>query len=77
MVCGTLAQLTQRAATHAVQSPALLILGEVAALATSLAWFGEPPLGASVHPLPRARPERRPRATARAADELLSAIHRA
>ena len=77
VVCGTLAQLTQRAATHAVQSPALLILGEVAALATSLAWFGEPPLGASVHPLPRARPERRPRATARAVDELLSAIHRA
>ena len=76
VVCGTLAQLTQRAATHAVQSPALLILGEVAALATSLAWFGEPPLGASVHPLPRARPERRPRAAARAVDEPMSAIHR-
>ena len=73
VVCGTLGQLAQRAATHAVQSPALLILGEVAALATSLGWFGEPPLGASVHPLPRARPKRKPHTT----DKLLSAIHRA
>ena len=30
----------QRAAAHAVQSPALLILGEVAALASTLGWFG-------------------------------------
>ncbi len=77
VVCGTLAQLAQRAVTHAVQSPALLILGEVAALASSLAWFGAPPLGASVYPLPQTRPERRPRAAARAADEPLSAIQRA
>src|SRR5690349_9619841 len=49
VVTGTLAQLVERAAAHAVRSPALLILGEVAALAGLLAWFGAPPLGATVH----------------------------
>ncbi|HWU70425.1 MAG TPA: uroporphyrinogen-III C-methyltransferase, partial [Pseudoxanthomonas sp.] len=29
---------------HAAQSPALLIVGEVAALADTLHWFGTPPL---------------------------------
>lgn len=29
---------------HAVQSPALLVVGEVAAFASRLAWFGEPPV---------------------------------
>ena len=48
VITGTLAILAERAAFHAVRSPALLILGEVAALATSLAWFGQPPLGATV-----------------------------
>jgi uroporphyrin-III C-methyltransferase/precorrin-2 dehydrogenase/sirohydrochlorin ferrochelatase len=51
VVTGTLANLPERAATHAVRSPALLILGEVAALASSLAWFGPPPLGAAANPM--------------------------
>jgi uroporphyrin-III C-methyltransferase/precorrin-2 dehydrogenase/sirohydrochlorin ferrochelatase len=46
VVTGTLDQLEQRARDHAVRSPALLILGEVAALAGRLAWFGDAPLGA-------------------------------
>jgi len=45
VVIGTLDQLDQRAREYAVRSPALLILGEVAALADRLAWFGEAPLG--------------------------------
>ncbi|MFC4761570.1 siroheme synthase CysG [Dyella koreensis] len=44
VVTGTLAHLAERAEAHQVHSPALLILGEVAALASSLAWFGKPPL---------------------------------
>lgn len=51
VVTGTLANLLERSASHAVRSPALLIVGEVAALASSLAWFGQPPLGAAVHTL--------------------------
>ncbi|WP_266159856.1 siroheme synthase CysG, partial [Dyella silvatica] len=51
VVTGTLANMPQRASAHNVRSPALLILGEVAALAESLAWFGQPPLGE-----PRAEP---------------------
>jgi uroporphyrin-III C-methyltransferase/precorrin-2 dehydrogenase/sirohydrochlorin ferrochelatase len=47
VVTGTLADLPQRARAHSVQSPALLILGEVAALADTLHWFGSPPLGAA------------------------------
>jgi uroporphyrin-III C-methyltransferase/precorrin-2 dehydrogenase/sirohydrochlorin ferrochelatase len=46
VVVGTLATLCERARGHAVRSPALLILGEVAALAQSLHWFGAPPLAA-------------------------------
>ena len=48
VVTGTLALLHQLAQLHAVRSPALLILGEVAALAPVLAWFGEAPLGEPV-----------------------------
>ncbi|MBP6627626.1 MAG: uroporphyrinogen-III C-methyltransferase [Arenimonas sp.] len=44
VVAGTLARLPELAARHAVTSPALLILGEVAALAHTLHWFGAPPL---------------------------------
>ena len=47
VVTGTLAELPELAALHALQSPALLILGEVAALAVPLHWFGDPPVGAS------------------------------
>jgi uroporphyrin-III C-methyltransferase/precorrin-2 dehydrogenase/sirohydrochlorin ferrochelatase len=46
VVTGRLADLPELAAVHAVQSPALLILGEVAALATTLHWFGAAPLTA-------------------------------
>lgn len=45
VVIGTLANLAEQATAHDVQSPALLILGEVAALAGTLGWFGRPPLG--------------------------------
>lgn len=48
VVTGTLSQLAERALAHDVQSPALLILGEVASLAGSLAWFGQAPLGAGL-----------------------------
>jgi uroporphyrin-III C-methyltransferase/precorrin-2 dehydrogenase/sirohydrochlorin ferrochelatase len=48
VVTGPLAQLAELAAVHAVQSPALLIVGEVAGLAGKLAWFGRPPLTAAV-----------------------------
>jgi uroporphyrin-III C-methyltransferase/precorrin-2 dehydrogenase/sirohydrochlorin ferrochelatase len=74
VVTGTLAQLAARASGHEVTSPALLILGEVAALAHQLSWFGAPPLGASVsqlQPVPRSRPLPRPAA------DVLAAVHRA
>ncbi|TDK27446.1 uroporphyrinogen-III C-methyltransferase [Luteimonas aestuarii] len=44
VVIGTLADLPDTARLHAVCSPALLILGEVAGLARSLHWFGARPL---------------------------------
>ena len=71
VITGCLADLAERAAFHAVRSPALLILGEVAALAPSLAWFGEPPLGATVHDI------RTPQAENPAAPDVLTAVHRA
>ena len=46
VVLGTLADLPERALAEHVRSPALLILGEVAALARDLHWFGEPPISA-------------------------------
>jgi uroporphyrin-III C-methyltransferase/precorrin-2 dehydrogenase/sirohydrochlorin ferrochelatase len=46
VVTGTLDQLPERANEHKVRSPALLILGEVAALAERLHWYGAAPLGA-------------------------------
>jgi len=45
VVTGTLAQLESRASHYQVKSPALLIIGEVAAFAESLHWFGSSPLG--------------------------------
>jgi len=45
IITGTLADLAARADAHAIQSPALLIIGEVAALADNLHWFGQAPLG--------------------------------
>lgn len=44
VITGTLGSLAERAAASEVRSPALLIIGEVAALANTLAWFGRPPL---------------------------------
>ncbi|GAB2624729.1 siroheme synthase CysG [Novilysobacter erysipheiresistens] len=46
VVTGTLAKLGETAYAHGVQSPALLIVGEVATLAGELHWFGAPPLAA-------------------------------
>lgn len=43
VVTGPLSQLADLARAHAVASPALLIVGEVAALADKLAWFGARP----------------------------------
>lgn len=45
VVSGTLQNLSQRALYYQIQSPALLIIGEVAAFAGSLHWFGAAPLG--------------------------------
>nr|WP_028917893.1 uroporphyrinogen-III C-methyltransferase [Pseudoxanthomonas sp. J35] len=45
VITGTLADLPGTARAHAVASPALLVLGEVAALAAQLHWFGALPLG--------------------------------
>jgi uroporphyrin-III C-methyltransferase/precorrin-2 dehydrogenase/sirohydrochlorin ferrochelatase len=75
VVTGTLAQLAARASGYEVQSPALLILGEVAALAHQLSWFGAPPVGAAVsqlQPEPRSR-RSLPQPTA----DVLAAVHRA
>jgi uroporphyrin-III C-methyltransferase len=44
VITGTLANLVAIAAQHAVCSPALLILGDVAALAQRLSWFGAEPV---------------------------------
>lgn len=44
VLVGTLAELPELARRHAVVSPALLILGEVAALAHELHWFGRSPI---------------------------------
>ena len=47
VVTGQLRQLPDAAARHQVQSPALLVLGDVAALADELHWFGAAPLHAA------------------------------
>lgn len=52
VVVGTLAELAEQAERHAVRSPALLIVGEVAGLATSLWWFGSAPLGTTASSSP-------------------------
>lgn len=45
IIRGVLDQLPELARTHQVQSPALLIVGAVAALADRLHWYGQAPLG--------------------------------
>ena len=54
IVAGTLTELSHLARAHAVESPALLIVGEVAALAERLHWFGAAPLGSAAAPLAHA-----------------------
>ena len=54
IVAGTLTELSHLARVHAVESPALLIVGEVAALAERLHWFGAAPLGSAAAPLAHA-----------------------
>jgi uroporphyrin-III C-methyltransferase/precorrin-2 dehydrogenase/sirohydrochlorin ferrochelatase len=45
VVIGTLDQVETLASAHALHSPALLIVGQVAALGAALHWFGSAPLG--------------------------------
>lgn len=77
VVVGTLANLAERARTHDVRSPALLIVGEVAVLAQQLSWFGQTPLGASLHDLQTEARNRRRHAHAQTDTGVLEAIHRA
>lgn len=55
VICGTLDQLPALGARHALQSPSLLIVGEVAGLAHRLHWYAQPPLTLA----PAAPPRRR------------------
>jgi uroporphyrin-III C-methyltransferase/precorrin-2 dehydrogenase/sirohydrochlorin ferrochelatase len=80
VLVGRLAELAERARVHAIRSPALVIIGEVAGLASGLAWFGAPPLsvpsvGAKVTNIGEARPGRRH--TSSDAVEVIAAIHHA
>ncbi len=59
VLLGQLHNIAELAAGKAVQSPAMLVIGEVAALAATLHWFGAPPLLAD--PEPRERSGARPR----------------
>jgi uroporphyrin-III C-methyltransferase/precorrin-2 dehydrogenase/sirohydrochlorin ferrochelatase len=62
VVTGTLADLAQTARSFDVHSPALLILGEVAALAHTLHWHGAAPLAAPTPPSSNADAPTLPRA---------------
>jgi uroporphyrin-III C-methyltransferase/precorrin-2 dehydrogenase/sirohydrochlorin ferrochelatase len=46
VITGTLAQLAELIEQHQVQSPALLVIGEVVALQRKLAWYGKQPTAA-------------------------------
>ena len=50
VITGRLDELPELARAHAVQAPALLVIGEVAAFATRLHWFGAAPLTAADTP---------------------------
>ncbi|MBF6022676.1 siroheme synthase CysG [Lysobacter niastensis] len=54
VVTGPLSELPERAHAHSVQSPALLIVGEVAAFAETLHWFGAAPLGSATRGIAQA-----------------------
>ena len=45
VIVGRLDQLATLASEHALQSPAMVYVGEVAALAAQLGWYGDAPLG--------------------------------
>jgi uroporphyrin-III C-methyltransferase/precorrin-2 dehydrogenase/sirohydrochlorin ferrochelatase len=49
VIVGTLGEATALAAAHALKSPALLIVGGVAALAARLNWYGASPLSSQEH----------------------------
>jgi uroporphyrin-III C-methyltransferase/precorrin-2 dehydrogenase/sirohydrochlorin ferrochelatase len=48
VIVGTLDDLVELSRRHALRSPALLIVGEVAQFASQLAWFGATPIVASL-----------------------------
>lgn len=50
VIVSTLGGLGGLAAAHGLRSPALLLVGEVAAFAQTLAWFGDPPIVAQRTP---------------------------
>jgi uroporphyrin-III C-methyltransferase/precorrin-2 dehydrogenase/sirohydrochlorin ferrochelatase len=50
VIRGRLAELLETSTQHEVQSPALLIIGEVASLAGHLHWFGSTPLALKQNP---------------------------
>ncbi len=51
VLVGQLDNIAELAARQAVQSPAMLVVGEVAALAATLHWFGAPPIVADPEPV--------------------------
>jgi uroporphyrin-III C-methyltransferase/precorrin-2 dehydrogenase/sirohydrochlorin ferrochelatase len=63
VIVSTVDGLASLAAAHGVRSPALLIVGEVAAFARTLAWFGDAPINAQQAPAPieRSMPSRQRR----------------
>mgnify|MGYP006326448433 CR=1 FL=1 len=50
IIHGRLSELVETSMQHDVQSPALLIIGEVASLAGQLHWFGSNPLALQHNP---------------------------
>lgn len=55
VLCGSLAELPELAKRNEIESPALLVIGEVSALAHQLHWFGAAPLTAHPIAAPRLR----------------------
>jgi uroporphyrin-III C-methyltransferase/precorrin-2 dehydrogenase/sirohydrochlorin ferrochelatase len=50
VITDPLQDLPMAAARHTVRSPAMLVVGEVAALAQTLSWYGAAPLAADDMP---------------------------
>ncbi|MGB0134086.1 siroheme synthase CysG [Dokdonella sp.] len=55
VICGTLGELAQLARDHALLSPGLVIVGEVAGLADRLHWYAQAPLTGTPAPSPNRR----------------------